>query len=57
MKPAARDHRGQHAAQDGHGHRGGARRAAHVVVDRNLVTGQNPASSEPLAAELLKKLG
>ncbi|MEU5095572.1 type 1 glutamine amidotransferase domain-containing protein [Streptomyces sp. NPDC020996] len=28
-----------------------------VVVDRNLVTGQNPASSAPLAAELLKKLG
>ncbi|MBO1332277.1 type 1 glutamine amidotransferase domain-containing protein [Streptomyces sp. VRA16 Mangrove soil] len=31
--------------------------APHVVVDRNLVTGQNPASSGPLAAELLKKLG
>lgn len=28
-----------------------------VVVDRNLVTGQNPASSAPLAAELLKALG
>ncbi|MFE6281018.1 type 1 glutamine amidotransferase domain-containing protein [Streptomyces sp. NPDC057877] len=28
-----------------------------VVVDRDLVTGQNPASSAPLAAELLKKLG
>ncbi|WP_324787258.1 type 1 glutamine amidotransferase domain-containing protein [Streptomyces sp. H51] len=28
-----------------------------VVVDRNLVTGQNPASSAPLAAELLKRLG
>ncbi|MEU5537582.1 type 1 glutamine amidotransferase domain-containing protein, partial [Streptomyces sp. NPDC020362] len=27
-----------------------------VVVDRNLLTGQNPASSAPLAAELLKKL-
>ncbi|MFJ9774410.1 type 1 glutamine amidotransferase domain-containing protein [Kitasatospora sp. NPDC101157] len=27
-----------------------------VVVDRNLVTGQNPASSAPLAVELLKKL-
>ncbi|MET9734645.1 type 1 glutamine amidotransferase domain-containing protein [Streptomyces sp. NPDC006458] len=27
-----------------------------VVVDRNLVTGQNPASSAPLAAEVLKKL-
>ncbi|MFE0100492.1 type 1 glutamine amidotransferase domain-containing protein [Streptomyces sp. NPDC059009] len=27
-----------------------------VVVDGNLVTGQNPASSAPLAAELLKKL-
>ncbi|MFD0419966.1 type 1 glutamine amidotransferase domain-containing protein [Streptomyces sp. NPDC127108] len=31
--------------------------APHVVVDRNLVTGQNPASSAPLATELLKLLG
>ncbi|MFI2436005.1 type 1 glutamine amidotransferase domain-containing protein [Streptomyces sp. NPDC018693] len=31
--------------------------APHVVVDRTLVTGQNPASSAPLAAELLKRLG
>ncbi|MGW0908936.1 type 1 glutamine amidotransferase domain-containing protein [Streptomyces sp. NPDC002853] len=30
--------------------------APKVVVDRNLVTGQNPASSAPLADELLKKL-
>jgi putative intracellular protease/amidase len=30
--------------------------APHVVVDRNLVTGQNPSSSAPLAAELLTKL-
>lgn len=30
--------------------------APHVVVDRNLVTGQNPSSAAPLAAELLKKL-
>ncbi|GAB2872075.1 type 1 glutamine amidotransferase domain-containing protein [Streptomyces deserti] len=30
--------------------------APNVVVDRNLVTGQNPASSAPLADELLKKL-
>jgi putative intracellular protease/amidase len=30
--------------------------APHVEVDRNLVTGQNPASSGALAAELLKKL-
>ncbi|HEY1915142.1 MAG TPA: type 1 glutamine amidotransferase domain-containing protein [Streptosporangiaceae bacterium] len=30
--------------------------APHVVVDRNLITGQNPASSAPLAAELLKQL-
>ncbi|MFI0445678.1 type 1 glutamine amidotransferase domain-containing protein [Actinomadura sp. 6N118] len=29
----------------------------HVVVDRNLHTGQNPASSAPLAAEMLKALG
>ncbi|WP_329343923.1 type 1 glutamine amidotransferase domain-containing protein [Streptomyces sp. NBC_01352] len=28
----------------------------HVEVDRTVVTGQNPASSAPLAAELLKKL-
>ncbi|WP_367319722.1 type 1 glutamine amidotransferase domain-containing protein [Streptomyces sp. HUAS ZL42] len=28
----------------------------HVIVDRNLVTGQNPASSAALAEELLKKL-
>jgi putative intracellular protease/amidase len=31
--------------------------APKVVVDRNLVTGQNPASSAPLAVELLKKRG
>ncbi|TKK78852.1 type 1 glutamine amidotransferase domain-containing protein [Herbidospora galbida] len=31
--------------------------APHVVVDRNLHTGQNPASSARLAAELLKALG
>ncbi|MFR9798769.1 type 1 glutamine amidotransferase domain-containing protein [Streptomyces sp. MS06] len=30
--------------------------APKVVVDGNLVTGQNPASSAPLAQELLKKL-
>ncbi|MEU0965350.1 type 1 glutamine amidotransferase domain-containing protein [Streptomyces sp. NPDC005917] len=30
--------------------------APHVEIDRNVVTGQNPASSGPLAAELLKKL-
>ncbi|MFG2595570.1 type 1 glutamine amidotransferase domain-containing protein [Streptomyces sp. NPDC048462] len=30
--------------------------APYVVVDRNLVTGQNPASAAPLADELLKKL-
>ncbi|REK86254.1 type 1 glutamine amidotransferase domain-containing protein [Streptomyces inhibens] len=30
--------------------------APNVVVDRNLITGQNPSSSAPLAAELLKKL-
>ncbi|MEV7027724.1 type 1 glutamine amidotransferase domain-containing protein, partial [Kitasatospora sp. NPDC093558] len=28
-----------------------------VVVDRNLVTGQNPASSAGAAAELLRLLG
>ncbi|MFF8942441.1 type 1 glutamine amidotransferase domain-containing protein [Streptomyces sp. NPDC014864] len=31
--------------------------APHVETDRNVVTGQNPASSAPLAQELLKKLG
>ncbi|EXU65616.1 thiamine biosynthesis protein ThiJ [Streptomyces sp. PRh5] len=31
--------------------------APHVEVDRNVITGQNPASSGPLAEELLKKLG
>lgn len=29
---------------------------AHVVVDGKLITGQNPASSEPAAQELLKQL-
>jgi putative intracellular protease/amidase len=29
----------------------------HVVVDRNLITGQNPMSSGPLAEELVKRLG
>jgi putative intracellular protease/amidase len=28
-----------------------------VVVDRNLFTGQNPASSAPLAAEMVKGIG
>ncbi|MEU7581521.1 type 1 glutamine amidotransferase domain-containing protein [Streptomyces sp. NPDC041068] len=31
--------------------------APHVVVDRNLITGQNPSSAAPLAAELLDGLG
>ncbi|MFF5427828.1 MULTISPECIES: type 1 glutamine amidotransferase domain-containing protein [unclassified Streptomyces] len=30
--------------------------APYVIEDRTLITGQNPASSAPLAAELLKKL-
>lgn len=30
--------------------------APHIEVDRNLYTGQNPASSAPLAAELLRAL-
>lgn len=34
----------------------GADQAPHVVTDGNLVTGQNPASSEPAAQELLKLL-
>ncbi|WP_216903433.1 type 1 glutamine amidotransferase domain-containing protein [Nocardia alni] len=31
--------------------------APHIEVDRNLHTGQNPASSGPLAAEILETLG
>ncbi|MGN2639493.1 type 1 glutamine amidotransferase domain-containing protein [Nocardia takedensis] len=31
--------------------------APNVVVDRNLFTGQNPASSGPLAADILRALG
>ena len=31
--------------------------APHVAVDGLLITGQNPASSEPVAEELLEKLG
>ena len=31
--------------------------ASHVVVDRNLITGQNPFSSEATAQALLKALG
>ncbi|QIS06345.1 type 1 glutamine amidotransferase domain-containing protein [Nocardia brasiliensis] len=34
----------------------GAPWAPKVVVDRNLITGQNPASSAPVAAELLRRL-
>jgi putative intracellular protease/amidase len=35
----------------------GADWASHVVVDGNLVTGQNPASSKTAAQALLKRLG
>ncbi|MBD0734429.1 type 1 glutamine amidotransferase domain-containing protein [Streptomyces sp. CBMA29] len=35
----------------------GAPWAPHTVTDRNLHTGQNPASAGPLAAEILKALG
>ncbi|WP_030608569.1 type 1 glutamine amidotransferase domain-containing protein [Streptomyces sclerotialus] len=31
--------------------------APHVIADRNLYTGQNPASSAPLATEMAKALG
>ncbi|MDT0494265.1 type 1 glutamine amidotransferase domain-containing protein [Streptomyces sp. NPDC012600] len=31
--------------------------APFVITDRNLVTGQNPASAQPLAEELLKRIG
>ncbi|MET8426954.1 hypothetical protein [Nocardia sp. NPDC004860] len=37
-------------------HRAAEPFAPHIEVDRNLYTGQNPASSVPLAAELLKAL-
>ncbi|OLZ62156.1 type 1 glutamine amidotransferase domain-containing protein [Streptomyces sp. IMTB 2501] len=37
-------------------YRAGEPWAPNVVVDRNLVTGQNPASAGPAAAEILKKL-
>jgi putative intracellular protease/amidase len=36
---------------------GNANWVSHVVVDRNLVTGQNPDSSEATAEAVLKKLG
>jgi putative intracellular protease/amidase len=36
---------------------GDAAWASHIVVDRNLVTAQNPASSEAAADAVLKKLG
>ncbi len=36
---------------------GDAAWVSHVVVDRNLVTGQNPDSSEAMAEAILKKLG
>lgn len=36
--------------------REGAPWAPHIEVDRNLYTGQNPASAAPLAAEILKAL-
>jgi putative intracellular protease/amidase len=36
---------------------GDANWVSHVVVDRNLVTGQNPDSSEATAEAILKKLG
>lgn len=35
----------------------GAPWAPHIQTDRNVVTGQNPASSAPLAKELLTRLG
>ncbi|WP_067678337.1 type 1 glutamine amidotransferase domain-containing protein [Nocardia miyunensis] len=37
--------------------REGAPWAPHIEVDRNLYTGQNPASSQPLADEILTALG
>jgi putative intracellular protease/amidase len=36
---------------------GDAAWASHVVVDRNLITAQNPASSEAAADAVLKRLG
>ncbi|MBY8856997.1 type 1 glutamine amidotransferase domain-containing protein [Nocardia sp. CA2R105] len=37
--------------------RDGAPWAPHIEVDRNLYTGQNPASAQPLADEILTALG
>ncbi|NEE32547.1 type 1 glutamine amidotransferase domain-containing protein, partial [Streptomyces sp. SID7982] len=31
--------------------------APFIITDRNLITGQNPSSSAPLAAELVNRLG
>ncbi len=39
------------------GYSEGAAYQPHTVVDRNLYTGQNPASAGPLAQEILKALG
>ena len=36
---------------------GDAAWVSHVVVDRNLITGQNPGSAEAVAGALLKRLG
>jgi len=36
---------------------GDAAWVSHVVVDRNLITGQNPGSAEAAAGALLKRLG
>ncbi|MFC9931361.1 type 1 glutamine amidotransferase domain-containing protein [Streptomyces sp. NPDC127190] len=44
-------------AQAGVDIRAGQPWAPHVVADRNLITGQNPASAGPVAEELLKRLG
>jgi putative intracellular protease/amidase len=35
---------------------GDAAWVSHVVVDRNLITGQNPGSAEAAAGALLKRL-
>jgi putative intracellular protease/amidase len=36
---------------------GDAEWVSHVVVDRNVITGQNPGSSEATAEAILKRLG
>ena len=42
--------------EEGEQYSAGLPRRPRIVVDRNLYTGQNPASAGPLAQELLKAI-